>query len=42
VAAIQGKAGYLLAGDARHLYGKRITGVLVLRLRQYFERRCRH
>lgn len=33
MAAIHGKAEYLLTGDARHfehLYGKRIEGVLVL------------
>jgi predicted nucleic acid-binding protein len=44
LAAIHGKAGYLLTGDARHfghLYGKRIEGVLVLRPAQYFERRRR-
>jgi predicted nucleic acid-binding protein len=44
LAAIHGKAGYLLTGDARHfahLYGKRIEGVLVLRPAQYFERRQR-
>ncbi len=42
LAAIHGKADYLLTGDARHfahLYGKRIKGVLVLRPAQYFERR---
>jgi len=42
LAAIHGNADYLLTGDARHfghLYGKRIEGVLVLRLAQYFERR---
>ncbi len=41
LAAINGKADYLLTGDIRHfghLYGKRIEGVLVLRPRQYFER----
>lgn len=44
LAAIHGKANYLLTGDARHfehLYGKRIEGVLVLRPAQYFERRRR-
>jgi predicted nucleic acid-binding protein len=44
LAAIHGKAGYLLTGDVRHfqhLYGKRIEGVLVLRPAQYFERSCR-
>jgi len=42
LAAIHGKADYLLTGDARHfahLYGKRIKGVLVLRPAQYFARR---
>ncbi len=42
--AIYGKADYLLTGDARHfehLYGKRIDGVMVLRLAQYFEYRSR-
>jgi predicted nucleic acid-binding protein len=42
LAAIHGKADYLLTGDARHfehLYGKRIEGVLVLRPAQYFGRR---
>lgn len=42
LAAMHGKADYLLTGDARHfehLYGKRIEGVLVLRPAQYFERR---
>jgi uncharacterized protein len=42
LAAIHGKADYLLTGDARHfghLYGKRIVGVLVLRPAQYLERR---
>jgi uncharacterized protein len=40
MAAIHGKADYLLTGDAKdfeHLYGKRIEGVLVLRPAQYFE-----
>jgi predicted nucleic acid-binding protein len=44
MAAIHGKAYYLLTGDARHfhhLYGMRIEGVLVLRPAQYFERRRR-
>jgi uncharacterized protein len=44
LAAIHGKADFLLTGDARHfehLYGKRIKGVLVLRPGQYFERRRR-
>ena len=42
LAAIHGKADYLLTGDAKHfehLYGKRVGGVLVLRPAQYFERR---
>lgn len=42
LAAIHGKAGYLLTGDARHfehLYGKRIKGVQVLRPAQYLDRR---
>jgi uncharacterized protein len=42
LAAINAKADYLLTGDARHfahLYGKRVTGVLVLRPAQYFARR---
>ena len=42
LAAIHGKAGYLLTGDARHfghLFGKRIEAVMVLRPAQYFERR---
>ena len=42
LAAIQGKAGYLLTGDVRHfrhLYGKQIQGVLVVRPVEYFERR---
>jgi predicted nucleic acid-binding protein len=42
LAAIHGQAHYLLTGDGRHfrhLYGKRIEGVLVLRPAQYFERR---
>jgi uncharacterized protein len=44
LAAIHGKAGYLLTGDARHfehLYGKRTEGVLILRPAQYFDRRRR-
>ena len=44
LAAIHGRAEYLLTGDARHfdhLYGKQIEGVLVLRPAQYFERRRR-
>lgn len=44
LAAIYGKADYLLTGDARHfghLYGRRIEGVMVLRPVQYFERRRR-
>ena len=44
LAAIHGKADYLLTGDGRHfehLYGKRIEGVMVLRPAQYFERRQR-
>ena len=44
LAAIHGKADFLLTGDGRHfghLYGKRIEGVLVLRPAQYFERRAR-
>jgi predicted nucleic acid-binding protein len=44
LAAIHGKAEYLLTGDGRHfghLYGKRIEGVLVLRPAQHFERRRR-
>jgi predicted nucleic acid-binding protein len=42
MAAIRGKAEYLLTGDIRHfahLYGKRIEGVMVLRPAQYFARR---
>jgi len=42
LAAIHGKADYLLTGDARHfehLYGKRIEGVLVLRPAQFGRRR---
>jgi predicted nucleic acid-binding protein len=44
LAAIHARADYLLTGDARHfghLYGKRIGSVLMLRSRQYFERRRR-
>jgi uncharacterized protein len=44
LAAIHGKADYLLTGDARHfghLYGMRIGGVMVLRPAQYFERQKR-
>jgi predicted nucleic acid-binding protein len=44
VAAIHGKANFLLTGDGRHfghLFGKRIDGVTVLRPAQYFERRTR-
>jgi predicted nucleic acid-binding protein len=44
LAAIHGKTDYLLTGDVRHfrhLYGKRIDGVIVLRPAQYFERRGR-
>jgi predicted nucleic acid-binding protein len=44
LAAIHGKADYLLIGNASHfghLYGKRIEGVLVLRPAVYFERRRR-
>ena len=42
LAAIHGKADYLLTGAARHfehLYGKRTEGVLILRPAQYFARR---
>ena len=42
LAAIHGRADYLLTGDARHfahLYGKRIATVLVLRPALYFTRR---
>lgn len=41
LAAIHGKAGFLLTGDGRHfghLYGRRIEGVMVLRPAKYFER----
>jgi uncharacterized protein len=44
LAAIYGKADYLLTGDGRHfghLYGRRIEGVMVLRPAQYFEHRRR-
>jgi predicted nucleic acid-binding protein len=44
LAALHGKADYLLTGDVRHfghLYGKRVEGVLVLRPARYFERRRR-
>jgi predicted nucleic acid-binding protein len=44
LAAIHGKADYLLTGDARHfehLSGKRIEDVLVLRPAAYFECRRR-
>jgi predicted nucleic acid-binding protein len=44
LAAIHGKADYLLTGDARHfehLYRKRIEDVPVLRPAAYFERRRR-
>jgi uncharacterized protein len=44
LAAIHGRADYLLTGDARHFahfYGKRIATVLVLRPAQYFTRRRR-
>ncbi len=44
LAAIHGKADFLLTGDRRHfghLYGKRIEGVSVLRPAQYFELRAR-
>ncbi|MGO9265215.1 MAG: putative toxin-antitoxin system toxin component, PIN family [Candidatus Binataceae bacterium] len=44
LAAIHGKADYLLTGDARrfeHLYGKQIKGTLVLRPAQYFAHRRR-
>jgi predicted nucleic acid-binding protein len=42
LAAIRGKADYLLTGDAKHfqhLFGKRIEGVMVVRPAQYFNRR---
>jgi uncharacterized protein len=44
LAAIGGKADYLLTGDGRHfghLYGRRIEGVMVLRPAQYFKHRGR-
>jgi len=44
LAAIHGKADYLLTGDLKHfnhLYEKRIEGVLVLRPAQYIELRRR-
>ena len=44
LAAIHGRADYLLTGDVRHfahLYGKRIATVLVLRPAQYFTHRRR-
>jgi predicted nucleic acid-binding protein len=44
LAAIHGKADFLLTGDGRHfghLYGRRIESVMVLRPAQYFERRAR-
>jgi predicted nucleic acid-binding protein len=44
LAAIYGKADYLLTGDAKHfdhLYEKRIEGVLIIRPAQYFELRRR-
>lgn len=43
LAAIHGKADYLLTGDLRHfahLYGERIEGVLVLRPAEFFRRRA--
>ena len=42
LAAIRGKADYLLTGDGHHfghLYGKLVEGVMMLRPAQYFERR---
>jgi predicted nucleic acid-binding protein len=42
LAAIHGRADYLLTGDGRHfahLYGKRIERVLVLRPAVFFRRR---
>jgi uncharacterized protein len=42
MAAIRGKADYLLTGDAHHfghLYGRSIEGVTVLRPAQYFDHR---
>jgi hypothetical protein len=44
LAAIHGKADFLLTGNGRHfghLYGKRLEGVTVLRPAQYFARRRR-
>jgi len=44
LAAIHGKADFLLTGDGRHfghLYRRSIEGVMVLRRAQYFERRAR-
>jgi predicted nucleic acid-binding protein len=44
LAAIHGRADYLLTGDVshfEHIYGKRVEGVLVLRPAAYFERRRR-
>lgn len=44
LAAIHGKADFLLTGDGRHfghLFGKRIEGAMVLRPAQYFQRRGR-
>lgn len=44
LAAIHGKADFLLTGDGRHfghLYGRRVEGVMVLRPAQYFARRAR-
>ena len=44
LAAIHGKADFLLTGDGRHfahLYGKRIESVMVLRPAQYLDRRAR-
>jgi len=41
LAAIHGKADYLVTGDGRHfghLYGKSVEGVVVLRPAQYFAR----
>ena len=43
LAAIHGKADYLLTGDVRHfahLYEERIEGVLVLRPAEFFRRRA--
>jgi uncharacterized protein len=44
LAAIHGKADFLLTGDGRHfdhLYGKHVEGVMVVRPVQYFEDRTR-